>query len=237
MAYRYPSVLPGGGCSAGACSSNSRPCTANKRLTLAQVTSGVLSSTGTSATSTSDSVQFHIGGESYPILLDWLSVSNNNATGTPGTLADSATGTVNYSYTGLISPGYTSLTTLPDATNTWLNTIQLEVGKTYNITAVVGVQDTNTTSKTGTTDATLTLRTNSINDPTTSAIYGVGTQATTTLTIPAVSSFGIIRLLLTGQWAIAVTDSTKYINFTVLNSGGPVFTIITGSLQITQLSA
>ena len=237
MAYRYPSVLPGGGCSAGACSSNSRPCTPIKRLTLAQVTSGVLSSTGTSATSTSDSVQFNIGGESYPILLDWLSVSNNNATGTPGTLADSATGTVGYSYTGLVSPGYTSLTTFAtDATNTWLNTIQLEVGKTYNITAVVGVQDTNTTSKTGTTDATLTLRTNSINDPTTSAIYGVGTQATTSVA-GATAGLGTVRLLLTGQWAIAVTDSTKYINFTVLNQGGPVFTIITGSLQITQLSA
>lgn len=32
MAYRYPSVLPGGGCSAGACSSNSRPCTPNKKI-------------------------------------------------------------------------------------------------------------------------------------------------------------------------------------------------------------
>jgi len=32
MAYRYPSVLPGGGCGAGACSSNSRPCTPNKKI-------------------------------------------------------------------------------------------------------------------------------------------------------------------------------------------------------------
>jgi len=32
MAYRYPSVLPGGGCVAGACSSNSRPCTPNKKI-------------------------------------------------------------------------------------------------------------------------------------------------------------------------------------------------------------
>jgi len=32
MAYRYPSVLPGGGCGAGACSTNSRPCTPNKKI-------------------------------------------------------------------------------------------------------------------------------------------------------------------------------------------------------------
>lgn len=32
MAYRYPSVLPGGGCGAGACSSNSRTCTPNKKI-------------------------------------------------------------------------------------------------------------------------------------------------------------------------------------------------------------
>lgn len=32
MAYRYPSVLPGGDCGAGACSSNSRPCTPNKKI-------------------------------------------------------------------------------------------------------------------------------------------------------------------------------------------------------------
>jgi hypothetical protein len=32
MAYRYPSVLPGGGCSDGACSGKSRPCTPNKKI-------------------------------------------------------------------------------------------------------------------------------------------------------------------------------------------------------------
>lgn len=32
MAYRYPSVLPGGGCNSGTCASNSRPCTPNKRI-------------------------------------------------------------------------------------------------------------------------------------------------------------------------------------------------------------
>lgn len=30
MAYRYPSVIPGGDC--GSCSSNSRPCTPNKKI-------------------------------------------------------------------------------------------------------------------------------------------------------------------------------------------------------------
>jgi hypothetical protein len=204
MAYRYPSVLPGGGCSAGACSSNSRPCTPNKR----------------------------------PVRLDWLSVSNNSATGTPGTLANSASGTVNYAYTGLVSPGYTSLTTLPAAPTTWLNTILLEVGKTYNITTVVGVFDDNTGGDTSLTDATLTLRTNNINDTSTSTIYGVGVRASIDTTIAlGVGELRNVRLILTGQWTIQVTDANKYINFTVLNEGGTVFTIITGSLQITQLSA
>ena len=49
MAYRYPSVLPGGGCGAGACSSNSRPCTPNKKIikSLTLDFSGDASLTGT----------------------------------------------------------------------------------------------------------------------------------------------------------------------------------------------
>lgn len=49
MAYRYPSVLPGGGCGAGACSSNSRPCTPNKKIikSLTLDFSGDTSLTGT----------------------------------------------------------------------------------------------------------------------------------------------------------------------------------------------
>ena len=59
MAYRYPSVLPGGGCSAGACSSNSRPCTPNKKIikSLTLDFSGDASLTGTYAVQTGAPIQ------------------------------------------------------------------------------------------------------------------------------------------------------------------------------------
>jgi hypothetical protein len=59
MAYRYPSVLPGGGCSAGACSSNSRPCTPNKKIikSLTLDFSGDTSLTGTYVVQTGAPIQ------------------------------------------------------------------------------------------------------------------------------------------------------------------------------------
>ena len=59
MAYRYPSVLPGGGCGAGACSSNSRPCTPNKKIikSLTLDFSGDASLTGTYAVQSGAPIQ------------------------------------------------------------------------------------------------------------------------------------------------------------------------------------
>lgn len=219
MAYRYP-PLP--------CESSSRPCTPAKRFTLAQITRGVLSSTDKASTSTEESVQYTADQEPYPILLDWMSVSNvarNINIGVGSTV------NVSFPYTSLFAPGYTSLTTLPAPPSSTFNTIVLEEGKTYNITAVVNIEDPSVLTISDPLDCTLTMNTNSINNPSTSTIYGSGERVNVGQTFSigsGITQFGIVK----GQWTIKATSQNKYIVFRVQGSND---IIIAASFQIRQL--
>jgi len=158
MSYRHPTLYAACG------QSNSRPCTPNKRLTLAQVTHGALSSTvdsegygilnfledGTTGTGASigltgtagsyalnvyaNGTQFTIGGGGQSTPLDWLTVRNVSSS---QTFAPNAAVLLEYPSSAKFSPSITSITVPAGVT---FNYITLPINKTFVITTSLSIQ-------------------------------------------------------------------------------------------------